>query len=72
MAKQGTFRGLQPDEDLYEMAKAADVPIPKYIKQMSMNWSMDNIGTITYECLMDDEFTKVFFAWMTASRMKER
>ena len=66
----GTFSGLNPDEDLYEMALAAGVPIPKYIKQMSMNFSMGNVGTVTYECLIDDEFAKVYFAWLTSKRMK--
>jgi len=67
----GTFRGLEPDEDLYEMALAAGVPIPRHIKRMEMHFSMNEIGTIRYECLLDDDFAKVYFAWLTSKRMKK-
>jgi len=67
----GTFTGLQPDQDLYEMAKAADVPIPKYIQKMDMHFSMNDLSTVTYTCLIEDEFAKVYFAWLTSKRMKK-
>ena len=66
----GTFSGLSPDEDLFEMALAAGVPIPRYIQKMDMNFSMNELGTVTYTCLIDDEFSKVYFAWLAAKRMK--
>ena len=59
-----------PDEDLIEMAKAAGVVVPENIRAIDINWSIEEVGTITFECLLTKELAEVFFAWMTSKRLK--
>ena len=63
--------GSNPDKLLYDMALEAGVPIPRHIKKMDIHMSVGEVPTITFECLMDVKFTEIYFAWLTAKRMKK-